>query len=135
MTDYPAERPLTPAEKLAARQRQARDEGLVAPRRPDDHKPKDDDFKPYGTRPVDVDFLGQTWTVIPTVLDDWDMVEKQAAGLVEEISLPSQFLSMLGYDQYEELKEVVKAKHGYLSARVMGGFMQTVQKQLDSGNS
>lgn len=136
MTDYPVERGsgLTPEQKLAARQAQARDEGR-GPVRPQDHQSPRGHMKAYGTRPVDIEFLGKIWTVIPTVLDDWDLIEKQADGTMEQMSLPSQYRAMLGYEAYEELKAAVREEEGYVSARVLGSFLQVVQEKLDGGNS
>ena len=125
----------TPEQKVAARRVQAREQGrgpVAQGRRPQDHRPT---MSAYGLKPVAVEYEGHTYMVVPSVLDDWELIERQAEGTLEEMSLPDQYREMLGEDGYQELKENVRDKHGYVSARILGGFMQAVQEQLDGGNS
>jgi hypothetical protein len=98
---------------------------------PADHLPP---MKALGTKPVEVQFEGRSWLVVPTILDDWEFVEKQLDGTLDPNDLPAQYRAMLGDEGYDELKEHVRSVYGYVSARVLGSFMQAVQERIDSGN-
>ena len=81
-----------------------------------------------------MEFDGFIYSVDPSVLDDWELLEAEADGVLEEMSLIDQYRAMLGDAGYQELKANVRETYGYVSGRIMGGFMAAVQDQVDSGN-
>lgn len=122
---------VTPRNKLEERRAKNADKGL-APRRPEDFRRK----KELKAAPdeVEVEFDGFLYVVDPTILDDWELMERIESGEQEEQELPAQYLAMLGPDGYEELKENVREKHGRVSLVVMSGFMEAVMKEAFRGN-
>ena len=125
---------LTPRQKLEGRRQVQADRGL-APRRPGDRqKPQKEKPRALGKERIDVEFDGFIYSVDPSVLDDWELLEAESDGVLEEMSLIDQYRAMLGDAGYEELKANVRETYGYVSGRIMGGFMAAVQDQVDSGN-
>lgn len=127
----------TPRQKLEERRAQNADRGL-APRRPQDRRraEKKRAFEPL-PETVEVEFHGFLYEVDPSILDNWELLEAEADGTLEELSLPDQYRAMLGNDGYEELKDNVRSldPRGRLSARIMAAFMQAVQEEVQGGNS
>ena len=127
---------ITPRQKLEARRAENADRGL-APRRPQDRlrAQKRKAFEPL-PETLEVEFEGFVYEVDPSILDDWELLEAEADGTLEEQSLPDRYRAMLGDDGYEELKANLRAAdpRGRLSARLMASFMERVQEELQEGN-
>lgn len=126
----------TPRQKLEERRAVNADRGL-APRRPQDRRraEKKRAFEPL-PESLEVEFEGFLYDVDPSILDDWELLEAEADGTLEEQSLPDRYRAMLGDDGYEELKANLRAAdpRGRLSARLMASFMERVQEEVQGGN-
>lgn len=100
---------------------------MTAPKKPQDHKPKNDGMLRAVIRGVKIE-------VSADALDDWELIEAIAAAdsgdPAAAMQLPSVIRRLLGDHAYTELKDAVRDENGRVRAATMGEVLGEIFAEL-----